>query len=106
MQLMAVVLNLVVILLLGAEQLSCFFFLSPGWHPACSQWPSSWAICTVMCWCACFCCWFTLVGIVASFISTFFAHAFLTLAQQVRGTLCNQWRFVPSRFAVFLAAGR
>jgi hypothetical protein len=28
--------------------------------------------------------WFTLVGIVASFISTFFAHGFLTLAKQVR----------------------
>jgi hypothetical protein len=27
--------------------------------------------------------WFTLVGIVASFISTFFAHGFLTLAKKV-----------------------
>jgi hypothetical protein len=36
--------------------------------------------------------WFTLVGIVASFISTFFAHGFLTLAKQVRITAMSVLR--------------
>lgn len=40
--------------------------------------------------------WFTLVGIVASFISTFFAHGFLTLAKQA----INEGRQVSRGFLV------
>jgi integral membrane sensor domain MASE1 len=44
--------------------------------------------------------WFTLVGIVASFISTFFAHGFLTLAKQV--SHCSGYPIVITGIATYV----